>query len=78
MKKHEERISTQRQLVLAELKKKGRRGVTSWDLIEKYHITRASAYIWQLRHKYGLDIVSQREVSDSGAWYVRYILNEED
>ena len=72
--KHHNRVKTQKQQVLSELKLHKSKGVTSWDLIEKYHITRASAYIWELRHKDGLQIAGKQEIGENGAHYTRYIL----
>ena len=42
-------MSTQLETVKAELKRRKGKGLTSWDVIEKYGITRLAHYIHMLR-----------------------------
>ena len=57
-------------LVLYHLKNK--KSITSWEAITKYHITRLSAVIYDLRHE-GYDIQTTREHNE-GSNYARYTL----
>ena len=43
--------------ILMHLEEKG--SITSWEAIKEYGATRLSAIIFQLRHKYGLNIISE-------------------
>lgn len=52
--------------------------ITSWEAIKEYGVTRLSAVIWVLRHKRGLNIISERieftdRFGDKG-YFVNYIL----
>ena len=48
--------------------------ITSWEAIQKYHVTRLSARIYNLKQM-GYDISSIREQNDeTGAHYARYFL----
>lgn len=51
---------TQLDIVLQELKRKKKRGVTSLYCFKNYGITRLSAIIFRLRHEYELNIDSSR------------------
>jgi hypothetical protein len=42
-------MSTQFEIVQSELKRSRAKGITSWDVIEKYGITRLAHYIHKLR-----------------------------
>lgn len=42
-------MSTQFEIVQSELKRRRGKGLTSWDVIEKYGITRLAHYIHKLR-----------------------------
>lgn len=46
--------------VLLHLQEKG--SITSWEAIKEYGATRLSAIIYTLRHKYNLDIASEKIV----------------
>lgn len=61
---------SQKQQVLAHLKKHG--SITSWDAIQKYHITRLAAIIFLLRDE-GNKIFAQIEKKDGKRW-ARYTL----
>lgn len=62
---------TQKQVVLRELQKCTKKGVTSWDFITKYHITRAASYVCLLR-KEGHKIESKNEHGEGSIVYSRY------
>ena len=47
--------------------------ITSWEAIQKYHITRLSARVYELKQM-GYDIKSVREEDDDGSHYARYFL----
>ena len=64
----------QQQQVLNHLRQHG--SITSWDAITHYHITRLSAYIFNLKEA-GHDISSDTEVGDSGKKYARYTLHKD-
>lgn len=54
--------------------------ITSWEAIKEYGVTRLSAVIWVLRHKRGLNIISERieftdRFGDKGH-FANYILEE--
>ena len=66
------RRETQRQIVIKELKKYPKKGITAWDMITKYHITRLSGIIFVLK-KQGFQISTDLEYSD-GTHYARYRL----
>ena len=54
--------------------------ITSWDAFKMYDITRLSARIWDLRHKYGLNITTDRtqvETKWGTTSVARYTLQEE-
>ena len=52
--------------------------ITSWEAIKEYGATRLSAIIYNLRHKYNLNIITENiEFTDrygSKATYAKYIL----
>lgn len=65
--------------VLMHLQEK--RSITSWEAIKDYGATRLSAIIWNLRHKYNLNIVSEEvEFIDrygSKSSFAKYILEND-
>lgn len=66
-------LETQTQQVKAHLINK--KSITSWDAINKYHATRLSAIIFNLRYS-GMDIVSVWECDEkTKKRWVRYTLN---
>ena len=71
---------TKTNAVLTHLMEKG--SITSWEAIKEYGATRLSAIIYQLRHRYGLNIISEEiEFTDrfgSKAKYAKYILPKEE
>lgn len=68
-------METQDLIVLRHLKQHGH--ITSWEAITKYHITRLSAKIYNLR-QLGYHINSVYEQNEeTGANYVRYFLIRE-
>lgn len=65
-------METQDLIVLRHLKQ--HRHITSWEAITKYHITRLSAKIYNLREQgYTINSVYERN-EETGANYVRYFL----
>ena len=62
--------------ILQHLMEKG--SITSWEAIKEYGATRLSAIIYQLRHKYGLNIITEDiEFIDrygSKATFAKYLL----
>lgn len=52
--------------------------ITSWEAIHNYGATRLSAIIYNLRHNYGLNIVSEnvsfKDRYGNNADYVKYVL----
>ena len=56
--------------------------ITSWEAIKEYGATRLSAIIFNLRHKYGMNIINEKEnfIDRFGnhSYFVRYILVEGD
>ena len=66
------KYETQKSMVLYHLK--NQKSITSWEAITKYHITRLSAIIYDLRQE-GYDIQSTRERNEeTGTNYARYTL----
>ena len=69
---------TQLQKVIVHLKLNG--SITSWEAITKYDITRLSAIIYKLRHRYELDIdstlVNTTTKSGEPVRYTIYVLNK--
>ena len=55
--------------------------ITSWEAIKEYGATRLSAIIYNLRYRYGMNIVSERiEFTDrfgNKSSYAKYVLVEE-
>ena len=51
--------------------------ITSWEAIQKYHITRLSAVIHTLRHELGMNISSTNKVAENGKKYAQYKLIRE-
>lgn len=62
--------------VLLHLEEKGK--INSWEAIKEYGATRLSAIIYNLRHRYDLDIINERvEFTDrygTPSHYDNYIL----
>ena len=56
--------------------------ITSWEVIKEYGATRLSAIIYNLRHNYGLDIISDEicfvDRYGTPSSYAKYILVRED
>lgn len=65
------RQATQKQVVLKELMEHTADGVTAWDMITNYRITRLSSYICTLK-KEGYNIRKVDEPMDNGGHYSRY------
>ncbi len=66
------KYETQKSMVLYHLKNQP--SLTSWEAIMKYHITRLSAVIYDLRHE-GYEIQTIREHNEeTGSNYARYTL----
>ena len=69
---------TKKNAVLMHLEENG--SITSWEAIREYGATRLSAIIFNLRHKYNLDIENEWvEFTDrygSKARYVKYNLKK--
>ena len=66
--------------VLMHLEEKG--SITSWEAIKEYGATRLSAIIFQLRHKYHLNIISE-DVSFTDRYghkssFAKYVLDKEE
>ena len=57
---------TQLEKVKSHLEEHG--SITSWDAIQKYHITRFSALIWTLRHEHKMDINSHWKSNTNASW----------
>jgi len=57
---------------LKALFKAKRKGITALELSNTWAL-RLGAYVFQLRHDYGLHIITQREMHDGG-WHARYVL----
>lgn len=55
-----------------------KRGLTSMTAFERYDLTRLGSIIYELRHKWGLPIITIREVSKDGQTYARYVLDLEE
>lgn len=51
-------------------------GITTFDAINKYGITRLSAKIHILRHRYGYNIVNEDFVGEGGYTFARYKLKK--
>lgn len=66
--------------ILRHLQENG--SITSWEAIKEYGATRLSAIIYNLRHKYDMNIISEDiEFTDrfgSKSHYAKYILKEND
>lgn len=54
------------------LLKTGNKGITALEMSNTWAL-RLAAYVFELRHKYGLEIAMQREEHEGG-WHARYIL----
>ena len=52
--------------------------ITSWEAIQKYHITRLSAIIHTLRHEEGMNISSSNKLAENGKNYAEYKLVREE
>lgn len=66
---------TQLQTILAHLKKKKSAGITSWDAISTYGITRLAHYIHLLRSRgYGINDEYERDRQDPTHKWKRYWL----
>lgn len=55
-----------------------KRGITTWQAIERYKETRLSGRIYELEKHYGVPINRTQMVSKEGKRFVRYTLGEED
>ncbi len=55
--------------------------ITSWEAIKEYGATRLSAIIYNLRYKYGMNIINERidfvDRFGSKSSYVKYVLVED-
>lgn len=51
-------------------------GITSLQAFDLFHSTRLAVIISDLRHKWGVDIATIREISKDGQTYARYVLAE--
>lgn len=51
-------------------------GITSMEAFEHYDLTRLGSIIYELRHKWGLPIVTIHETTKKGRPYARYVLEE--
>lgn len=64
--------------VMMHLQEQG--SITSWEAIKEYGATRLSAIIFNLRHKYELNIVNERidfvDRYGSKSHFVKYILKD--
>ena len=60
--------STQKQQVLAHLKKK--KSITSWDAIKLYGITRLAHYIYLLKDDYVITKINEKNEESRWAKYV--------
>ena len=71
---------TKTKAVMLHLEENG--SITSWEAIKEYGATRLSAIIYNLRHKYGMNIISEPfEFVDrfgSKSSYAKYILIKEE
>lgn len=56
--------------------------ITSWEAIKEYGATRLSGIIYNLKHHYGMNIITERiEFTDrygSKGSFAKYILKEEE
>lgn len=50
--------------------------ITSWDAIQMFRATRLSAIIYDLRHKYGMNIITE-SMKGQNSNYGKYILLED-
>lgn len=70
---------TKTKAVLLHLEEKG--SITSWEAIKEYGATRLSAIIFQLRHRYGMNIINEwvdfKDRYGNDARFVKYILVRE-
>ena len=64
----------QKALILAHLKLFG--SITSWDAIERFHITRLSEYIRQLRREDGWIIDDKFESNGDKHWKRYYLIKD--
>lgn len=71
---------TKQNAILMHLEEKG--NITSWEAIKEYGATRLSAIIFNLRHKYGMNIENEWvEFTDrfgNKSRYVKYIYKKEE
>lgn len=71
---------TKQNAILMHLEEKG--NITNWEAIKEYGATRLSAIIFNLRHKYGMNIENEWvEFTDrfgSKSRYVKYIYKKEE
>lgn len=58
---------------LLELIKSGNKGITALEMSNTWAL-RLSAYVFNLRHDYALDIETLRE-EHGGGWHARYVLH---
>jgi hypothetical protein len=68
-------MDTQKEQVMTWLKKKRKKGITSWDAITNFHITRLADVIFKLKSE-GHEILTIIEKAEGRQW-ARYILLKE-
>lgn len=77
--KMEQRM-TKTKAILLHLEEKG--NITSWEAIKEYGATRLSGIIYNLRHRYHMNIINEwfefKDRYGSPSRYVKYILVKED
>lgn len=71
------KIDSQNRRIAEYLKKATTKGITPLEALTKFDCFRLSARIWDLRHKYGMDIETIHEYR-GGKQYARYRLRSED
>lgn len=55
-----------------------KRGITPMTAYERYGLTRLGSVVYELRHHYGCEIVTEKHPAKDGSTYARYILAEVD
>lgn len=68
-------MQTQKEIIREHLLKHGK--ITSWEAIEKYHITRLAHYIYLLK-KDGMDISSTMKKGNKNRPYAEYRFRKEN
>ena len=51
-----------------------KKGITSIDAFQLFYATRLSGIVYNLRHTYNLEIITEEEVTKKGTRYARYKL----